>query len=684
MSSVKFFPIKWELDTRWTSVKINGYTDKSKSIFMRVYFSPYFTIQYNPNVDIQELHEYITDQTPIEKMEQINENIYRIYTKDKENYNAAINFYVSNNLGLILDKDQHPLSKFFSFAKINPGSWQEAHHLQSLRANVTSAKKYAKTDLQYYSSHIESINLDLDYPKTVNAFWDIEAISEDDVSFPDAEQEPDNIFAISLVVDYRGEFVENIVYFLTDQELDENYENSVGLQAKIVTLKTEKELIYRFFEDLGKINPDRLIGYNSRRFDFNYIGARAMILGVPIPKFTKYSSMAPSFYKKFHSQIRPFPSYEEIWAMDMNGISQIDMLDLFRVLYPTFGTHRLDFVSNRILGKGKTGLEIADMFRYYRRNLPEELKVIIDYSITDSYRLYELWEAADLSKNLYRLSNLWKADAEHLNEVPTERLFDDYIKYMYSPPPQKLYRAKSIGVERTAGIYRDVYLYSMSDIYLKTISNLGFSDIASHFEETNDGVVLFKSGYFNVNGDELSALVKSQVPELVWIDDLTIATTKQNNNLNFLAKLNLVIVSDKSWIQVDDTGAISKHGFNEMVRPPFNLAQRYIDYIINKLITQKEKFNLPTLDSNFDDFVLTTKISSKDFIDKPAKKQQIIEQLNMVGHKITRTWQKINYINTKEGPIIEDIYSKDLPKYVALLDMDWYDKKLHNILKKIS
>jgi DNA polymerase elongation subunit (family B) len=701
MSTINFFPIRWFESDDWKSIQVIGQLENQHPVYIRIGFKPYFTIRYDVNTSIESIndnHEYLRTETPIAEVSIMNEEerLYRVYVINKEDYYSSINFYNINGLGTILDEIQDIKSKFFAERKINPGSWQQASDLRTLIHNVTMNSNYTSYDLEFYTKNIISINLTAPIPQGRIAFFDIEVISSDNVSFPDAESEHsvDNIFAISLV-DFNLNNLQCTVYVLTEQDLPQKYTTSQSYNIDIIKTHTEKELIQKFFDGLVKIRPNRLVSMNGRHFDLNYIGTRAKNLGIEIPSFTPILSYKPYFYPETIVKTEPFSSIDKVLTLSAPSISQIDLLDFYRRLLPQLGNHKLETLSQIILKRGKTGLTVQDMFNKYRSGTPKELLEIIEYSIIDSILLYDLWTVNQIDQKLAIMANEWKNDSEYVLTHDMDMLFDDLIHYIQPNIPDKQYKlGKPISIERKSGIHRNVYIYSLSSVYLMFLQQLQDPlavTIATYFSGTNDGIIPFSSGYFSVKFSQVQNFIMGQVSEenIVWIEKNSFAVTGKSDMqgpvplLTVIDYAPLIVISHKSWILVNQSGMIFKKGLSYFVRPPFLLLQKYIDYLLDFLIKYPDQpIVFPNIESTLEDFVLENKVTAEDFVN-PKQKLDIIQQLRELNTPIPTTWRKVYYIKTTEGNIIEEIYSKNPDRYIPLLDKNYYNKTLQNTLKSV-
>jgi len=705
MSSVTFFPITWFTDFNWRSVQVFGRLENSTSIYLRIKFRPYFTVYYPRNMQqdiIDDSHQFLTSETPVDKIKQLRDNIYRIYMMTRDDYQNGIRFYKKNGLGEILDADQDIKSKFFTERQISPGSWQRATDLKTLQHNVKTGKHYSSADLEYYTTKISSIDYEVPIPAGIIGFFDIEAIPSDDVSFPEAsgEEPPDIIFAISLIVS-NGSQSHNLIYVVSDTELPNTYltdpkRTGVPYEVTIIKSRTEEEMLKNFYQGLLQYRVDQLVSFNGRRFDINYLGERTKRYNLELPHFTKILNYKPYYYPKTLVQKKPFPSVDQVMELKTPSISQIDLLDFYRRLYPQLGNHKLETIGQLVLNRGKTGLTIPELFSKYRSQTAPNLLEIVDYSILDSILLRELWETSDIQRQLALFANFWKNDSEHVLTHEMESLFDDLLHYLTPNVPRQKYRlGKPIQTERRSGIHRDVYLYSLSNVYLTFLEQLDdpLANVVSEiFRQTDYGMIPFKSGYFPVTFKEVEGFLQQQFGKrTIWIEENQLAIQQDLGNQADLFKLldflPLVIIANKSWVIVDSIGLIFKKGMSSFVRPRFQLIQRYSDYLVEFLLqnptVRASDIRFPTFETTLEDYVLGSKVTAENYADIPSQKEEIIRQMIELDLPVTRSWRRVRYIQTVNGPVIEEIYAKDPNAYYQQIDTSYYNQQLQMALKPV-
>ena len=76
-------------------------------------------------------------------------------------------------------------------------------------------------------------------------------------------------------------------------------------------------------------------------------------------------------------------------------------------------------------------------------------------------------------------------------------------------------------------------------------------------------------------------------------------------------------------------------------------------------------------------------MTAEDFAQPPPQKQVIIGQLRELGQTASTSWRRVKYIQTTDGPVIEEIYSKDPTRYAARIDVGFYNRKLQSAIRSV-
>jgi DNA polymerase elongation subunit (family B) len=149
-------------------------------------------------------------------------------------------------------------------------------------------------DLNYSVSWNDIVKFnDRSIEKIIICAFDIECVSEDKISFPQAENKNDKVIQIGLTLSRYGEedcYEKHLLALEETADIE-----GVNVQW----FRTEEKLLLGFTDLLRKINPDIITGYNIFGFDFDYLKRRADRLALDMSLVKR-----DDFLNKFHSMSR--------------------------------------------------------------------------------------------------------------------------------------------------------------------------------------------------------------------------------------------------------------------------------------------------------------------------------------------------------------------------------------------
>lgn len=239
-------------------------------------------------------------------------------------------------------------------------------------------------------------------------------------------------------------------------------------------VKDEAELIERFIEEVKKISPDILVGYNSDAFDLPYLRSRAqennIKLGLGLdgsqPRFSRGAALSGK----------------------INGIVHIDILKFIKTTYSQYmqsETLSLNEVSKEFLGDTKKefnayitkGQKKVDWEKFFEYNLHDSKLTLgliekfwpdlLEFSRVIQEPLFDV-SRNGLSKQVesYILHHL-----ERFNEIPEKRPNKNEIG-------KRRYREKVEGAfvfEPKPGIYEDIALFDFTSMHTSIIISMNIS-----------------------------------------------------------------------------------------------------------------------------------------------------------------------------------------------------------------
>lgn len=126
---------------------------------------------------------------------------------------------------------------------------------------------------------------------------------------------------------------------------------------------SELDMITYFIKECSKI--DRIGGYNSDYFDWNFLLGRIKIL-------TNQSNVV-SYREKLNEElgrtininsviVRNMSKVEQILSLSLPGLETFDLLPIVRRLFPYWPDYTLDTCAKKLINKGKSGFNIEDYF----------------------------------------------------------------------------------------------------------------------------------------------------------------------------------------------------------------------------------------------------------------------------------------------------------------------------------
>jgi len=192
--------------------------------------------------------------------------------------------------------------------------------------------------------------------------FDIEVNSTNPTVMPKAKNPGDKVFQISCIFNREGR-TDCESYLLTLAEADQQ---TVGENIKIISCKTEAELLISFTELVRNKKPNIITGYNILGFDIQYMIDRAKF-NLCISKFDQIG-----FHLYNHSKEKTIKwsssayKNQEFSYLDAEGIIFVDLLPLIRRDFK-FSSYNLKTVSKEILKDDtKVDLSIPRMFKLYK------------------------------------------------------------------------------------------------------------------------------------------------------------------------------------------------------------------------------------------------------------------------------------------------------------------------------
>lgn len=242
--------------------------------------------------------------------------------------------------------------KFFTFRDLS-----SAGCISVLEKKGISYEKISKADKEYICDwkNVKKCDKEFRVEGTIMSF-DIEAYSRNHAAFPDPNDKENIITQIATTTQRRrtGETVKTVL----------SLGGCLSIPGvKVLNFANEKALLRALIDHISEENPDVILGYNSLKFDWNYIMVRAEKNGL-------FRKLCSGLSRIFSLQAREeklgwkSSAYgtQEFKFLEIPGISQIDMYIEFERNHK-LDKNTLDYVSEHFLGEHKKDVTAKELFK---------------------------------------------------------------------------------------------------------------------------------------------------------------------------------------------------------------------------------------------------------------------------------------------------------------------------------
>ena len=253
----------------------------------------------------------------------------------------------------VFESNIDPLIRFFHNKNIKPSGWLYSACLEPPKYSCSRCDIEKWVNYEY----IEPIEIDSFAPFRITSF-DIETYSADG-SFPQPWRPTDEIFQIGITTNILGEKDTYDEVIITLGECDDLGEKTNVTNGKLIKCKTEAELLIAFQNEINRIDPEFLTGYNIYGFDWKYIVKRAELIsgkditqekiylnGVEFPKMSRINYETCRYVEKKLSSKAMGDNF--FYYLDITGVVQIDLMVAIRNDF-NLECYKLDYVSSYFL-----------------------------------------------------------------------------------------------------------------------------------------------------------------------------------------------------------------------------------------------------------------------------------------------------------------------------------------------
>nr|WNL49751.1 DNA polymerase delta catalytic subunit [Marseillevirus sp.] len=219
-----------------------------------------------------------------------------------------------------------------------------------------SYEKFSKADIEFSCFWKQiSVGENEGFAPTVKLSFDIEAYSKNHSAFPDPNMKENAVTQVAWTVSELDGTVFKEVLSLG---------RSLKIPGVIVrNFSTEKQLLAAMIERIAEIDPDVIIGYNSLKFDWNYLMVRIRKCGLFQRLCTSLTRIfaVPASEDKMSWKSSAYGT-QEFKFLKIPGVSQIDMYIEFE-RNEKLDKNTLDYVAEKFLGERKKDVSAKELFK---------------------------------------------------------------------------------------------------------------------------------------------------------------------------------------------------------------------------------------------------------------------------------------------------------------------------------
>ena len=341
----------YEIIDERTTVQLFGRLENGQSFVTINSLNPYFFVKES---NLKNIEKYLS-KYKVEKTELKNFHGDRVVKISAENHRELNKLIQSIHKIDKYESDIKPHTRFLIDNDILSTLEIEGDYETSEKAGrIYKEPKLRPRDAEF-KPKLKVISLDIESNKKLN-----------------------NLFCIGLSGDSYKK-----VFFVTDKKLENG-----------ISCKNEEEVILKFKDEIIKLDPDIIIGWNVIDFDLKYLESL----------FKKYKIPFDIGRTNYPARLRIEENYMRSSSADIPGRQVLDGLNLigdpFLQQAPSmrnaqFESYSLEDVSQVILGKGKLmkgDKRHEEIEKLYKNNTQKNHQALADYNLTDCQLVYEILE----------------------------------------------------------------------------------------------------------------------------------------------------------------------------------------------------------------------------------------------------------------------------------------------------
>ena len=267
----------------------------------------------------------------------------------------------------------------------------------------------------------------------------------------------------------------------------------VDAPAWLRTAANEGEAIRATLEWIRREDPDLIIGWNVVNFDLDFIERRCQRLGIP---FNLGRDDEPSVILQPQDEM-------QTRVTRINGRVVLDGIDALRMATWSFESFALDYVAQKLLGRGKlieeTGNRLAAIQRLYR----EDPLALARYNLEDAQLVVDIFHHADLFAFIVQRARMTGLALDRSGG--SVAAFDNrYLPRLHrrgrvapdiGADPNPVHSPGGFVMESRPGLYDNVLVLDFKSLYPSIIRSFNIDPLALA-EGDADGIPGFLGAHF--------------------------------------------------------------------------------------------------------------------------------------------------------------------------------------------
>lgn len=237
------------------------------------------------------------------------------------------------------------------------------------------------------------------------------------------------LLSLDIETTLRADRILSIALQCGDQEVV-LFNGEIPASEGIIPCAGERALLTALMEQVRRMDPDLLIGWNVIGFDLRVLEQRARALGIRL------------CLGRDDQPLRVEQSQTGRWFARLNGRVVLDGIDTLKGATWQFERYSLEFVARELLGRGKLIHDPDDRGEEIQRLYREEPAALARYNLEDCRLVTEIFEQAELVPYLLERARLTGLALDKVGG--SSQAFDN----LYLP---RLHRAGFVAPEYASG-----------------------------------------------------------------------------------------------------------------------------------------------------------------------------------------------------------------------------------------